>query len=164
MLCVSEQPFEKELRNLDEAEGALSERKSAARHAGDAAELHAIADGQGQVGKRRDEIAQALDEIALGRDTRALNRDVRASARDRASRRPAEEFDAGFPDRYLSGTDRDFSAGDRADRLQDRNRSSAARDLAATDRAQAAATEEQLYEALETRDLIGQAKGKLMQR
>jgi hypothetical protein len=130
----------------------------------DSVELKAVSDELAQVAKRRDEIAGALDQIALDRDRRALTRDVRASGRDRASRLPAEEFDPGFADRYVSGTDRDFSAGDRAESIEDRARSATARDRAATDRAQAAATEEQCYNALETRDLIGQAKGKVMQR
>ncbi len=165
---------------LAQRDAALSKREhqALAQDDPDRVELRDLARMRDDSGTEWDELAARYDALATRRDLAALDRDVRASARDVRARDVADDADPGFPDRWLSATDRDDGGGDRADAGDDRRRSAEARDRAAAERAQARgdrnAAEDQadaqeqelahLRRALSTQTEIGQAIGLLMAR
>jgi hypothetical protein len=110
----------------------------------------------------RDEQAEVRDHAAAQRRLTALARDVAAGRRDQRSRAPADDQDPGFADRYLSAKDRDDAAGDRADAHDDERAARTDREQAAHDREQSAGDRENWRIALESRTVIGQAEGMLM--
>lgn len=161
------------------AEADLAEREEQALASEAApAELAALAGERDKLADEWDRLAEAHDEAAAERDVVALDRDLRASNRDVAARGRTTDTDEGFPDRYLSAVDRDAAAGNRADAHDDRAaaargraRAADGRDRAAHDRETAlertAGLEDEitgLRRALETRNVIGQAQGVLIER
>ena len=165
--------------DLDAAEADLDDReKKALADGACSSELAALADERDVLANQRDELAARHDSRAINRDHASLVRDVRASARDVQARAVDSDADAGFADRFLSARDRDDAAADRAEAVNDRARSARSReraalqrDRAAHDRAEALAREvglgnqlATLKNALDTRNIIGQAQGLLMAR
>lgn len=155
---------------LDDAETALEVREASVQR-NEPVEVRAIAEGRDKLADERDALFAALDQVAADRDLAALDRDGAASQRDQAARRSADDHDPGFGDRFLSGTDRDAAAVNRADSADDRREAADQRLRAANDRHRSAADAthatdqaEQLRKGLESRTVIGQAQGMLMQR
>jgi hypothetical protein len=164
---------------LAAAEADLREREQRALE-GDPTreELVAFAAEHEKLASDQDAVADARDAQAGRRDSAGFGRDVRGSQRDRSSREDPGDTGRARLDRIVSGMDRDLAAGDRADSGDDRKRASRARQQAATDRQDARddavaahdKADEQaralavLLEALESRSVIGQAQGMVMER
>jgi ANTAR domain len=161
-----------ERRLLDEAERDLAEREGLVGHVEwTTLERAAFAAERQALTSRRDDMADAHDVVAASRDQAAVSRDVLASDRDRHPPVGQAGDDPGFADRFLSAGNRDDSAGDRADSRNDRRRALADRQRAvAAEGTAAAATAKVVRDlgtlrgAIETRTLIGQATGVLMER
>ncbi|HET6818309.1 MAG TPA: ANTAR domain-containing protein [Mycobacteriales bacterium] len=164
---------------LETAEACLDEReKNALADGASAADLARLADERDELATQRDSLASEHDDRASRRDDVSLQRDVRSSARDVRARTIDKDRDVGFTDRFLAAVDRDDAAGDRADSFddragskRDRERAAEHRDRAAHDRAEALArtlrAENELAtlrDALDSRNVIGQAQGLLMSR
>jgi hypothetical protein len=155
---------------LNDAEAAIEAREASADER-DSDELRAIEEDWEKLAEERDALFATLDRLAAARDVAALDRDGRGSTRDQAARRPVDDHDPGFADRFLSGTDRDAAAGNRSDSADDRRAAAGQRERAGEDRRRSAkvghrarAKEEQFRQGMETRNVIGQAQGMLMQR
>lgn len=137
-----------------------------------------MSDKRDDAASQRDRAGDARDLGAKARRVGAAARDDLASARDRRSRHAADEADAGFADRFLSGRDVDDSTGDRAAALSDEryareDRSSARADRKHSRLARLEAAQTQVVTAREIASLrralagptlIGQAQGLLMER
>jgi hypothetical protein len=174
---AGETPEEWETRLSDRSQELQREYDTAAGKA-DAEALAQVADARDKLAQEYDELARVLDEIAAERDLDALSRDVAASHRDRTARTTTHDEDEGWANRFLSGTDRDRAAGDRAGAFdnrqharRDRSEAATARTAAAHDRAEASNKQRrsdelvgQLREALASRTVIGQASGILIER
>jgi hypothetical protein len=174
---------EAERHLLDLAEAELAAREAAARETHwTPAELAAFAAEHDALADLRDSLAQVEDEHATQRDAASIDRDRHAADRDRALH-PGDEDPGsrGFVDRLLAAGNRDDAAGDRADARDDRRRARGDRDRAAAARrhanddretaAEAAALVRQdegvagaLWQAIQSRQLIGQATGIWMER